>query len=85
MKALSKVFERVTFEQVVCFHSSNNQTNAILEGKGDINRPLSLLSPISFDVTWCLGTRMINSSSLICNLALSWREHWSNYSQHLGT
>ena len=85
MKALSKVFERVTFEQVVCFHSSNNQTNAILEGKGDIDRPLSLLSPISFDVTWCLGTTMINSSSLICNLALSWREHWSNYSQHLGT
>ena len=38
MKALSKEFERVTFEQVVCFHSSNNQTNAILEVKGDINR-----------------------------------------------
>ena len=75
MKAISKVFERLTFEQAICCHSSNNQNNAILEEKGNINRPLSLLSPISFDVTWCLGTTMINSSSLICDLALSWREH----------
>ena len=71
MKVISKVFEKVTFEQAICCHSSNNQNNAILED----NRPLPLLFSISFDVTCLLETKIINSSSLICDLALSWREH----------